>query len=153
VYAYALTLLAPHDETLDWNHLARGILIAGQQMQYPDGPLVGCLPDIFELRSQNRGGPSINPCALVSLQLVLDRELDSLDVAVGGDHRVAAPFPVTIRGNEAHVEAREGVKYQVLIDGERILDVDSRGKDVLRQLTPPPAGDSDPNRTEERGSP
>ena len=38
VYAYALTLLAPHEKTLDWNHLARGILISAQQQQYPDGP-------------------------------------------------------------------------------------------------------------------
>ena len=47
VYAYALALLAPHEKTLDWNHLARGILISAQQQQYPDGPYAGLLPDSF----------------------------------------------------------------------------------------------------------
>ena len=131
VYAYALTMLAPHDKTLDWNHLARGILIAGQQMQYPDGPLIGCLPDVFELAAQRRAGPSINPGALTSLQLVLDGDLDSLAVATGDGHRVAAPFPVTVRDKKAHIRGKEGAAYQVLVDGTRIVEVQSKGQDAV----------------------
>jgi len=131
VYAYALTLLAPHDGTLEWNRLARGILVAGELMQYPGGPLVGCLPDVFELQGQTRAGPSINPCALVSLRLVLDGRLDALAVATAGGRRVAAPFPVRIEGGRALIEGRKGVTYQVLVDGGRIVDVASQGGDVV----------------------
>ncbi len=132
VYAYALTRLAPHDSTLDWNHLARGILISAQQQQYPDGPHVGLLPDSFNLRRQRRQPADINPCALVSLQMALDGEVDFLSVASDGDHRIAAPFPVTIKDGVAHVQARAGVDYQVVINGTRIVDVKSKGNDAIR---------------------
>ena len=123
VYAYSLTMLAPYDQSLDWNQLARGILVAGEQMQVPDGPNAGLLPDSFELRSQERRAYFINPCTLVSLRMVLDGELDNLAVAADAKHRVAAPFPVTLRDGQAHVEAKAGVRYQVLIDGDRTVDV------------------------------
>ena len=132
VYAYALTLLAPHDKTLDWNHLAEGILIAAEQMQHPEGHRhVGCLPDSLVLDSQRRNGPDINPCALVSLRLALDGKVDSLAVAYDGKHRVVAPFPVEIRGNAAYIAAPKGIAYQVLIDGERVVDISSKGEDVI----------------------
>lgn len=131
VYAYALTQLAPHDRTLDWKKLAEGICIVGEQMIYPDGPLAGCLPDFFHLAARKRGGPSINPCAMISLRMVLEGTLDSLAVATGGGHRVVAPFPVTIDGNRARVTARKGVTYQVLIDGHRIETIVSGGTDEV----------------------
>lgn len=131
VYAYALVLLAPHDTTLDWRHLARGILISAEQQQYPDGPFIGCLPDVFELPSQSRRPANINPCALVSLRLVLDGQLDSLAVATDGKHRIAAPFPVEIRNGKARIQGKKGVAYQVLVDGTRILDVKSQGADAV----------------------
>ena len=130
VYAYALTMLAPHDRSLDWNHVARGILVAGEQMQYPDGPYAGLLPAVSHSARRRRTRRGSIP-ALVSLRLVLDGKLDSLAVAVDGSHRVAAPFPVTLRGGQAVVRAKPGVKYQLLIDGRRIIDVDSRGDDVV----------------------
>jgi hypothetical protein len=131
VYAYALTKLAPHDDTLDWNHLARGILLAAEQMQYPDGEYIGLLPDAFEIKRQQRLPARINPCAIVSLRMVLDGQLDSLAVASDSRHRVVAPFPVTLRDGKAVIDGQQGVKYQVLIDGERILDVVSQGEDVV----------------------
>jgi hypothetical protein len=131
VYAYALTMVAPYDDTLDWNHLARGILVAGEQMQFPDGPYVGLLPDAFALPEQERRPWRINPCSLVSLRQVLDGEVNFLSVATDDKHRVAAPFPVTLRHGRAHIEARPGVDYQLLVDGERIVNVSSQGKDVV----------------------
>ncbi|HXR06406.1 MAG TPA: hypothetical protein VN765_03690 [Candidatus Acidoferrum sp.] len=130
-YAYALTLLAPLDHTLDWKRLATGILTAAEQMQYPAGEFAGCEPDSFELAEQHRNGPAINPCALVSLRLVLEGKLDSLAVATGGGHRVAAPFPVSIRGGQARVQGRKGVAYQMVVDGGRIVEVQSRGEDSI----------------------
>jgi hypothetical protein len=53
-------------------------------------------------------------------------------VASDGDHRIAAPFPVTIKDGVAHVQARAGVDYQVIIDGKRIVDVKSIGSDTIR---------------------
>jgi hypothetical protein len=130
VYAYALTLLAPHDRCLDWNHLARGILISAEQQQYPDGHWIGLLPDSFALKSQTRIPARINPCALASLRMVLDGQLDSLAVAVEGNHRVAAPFPLTIRDGKAHIQAPKGLKYQILVNG-RVVDVPGESDGVV----------------------
>jgi hypothetical protein len=130
VYAYALTLLAPHDQSLDWNHLARGILISAEQQQYPDGNWVGLLPDSFTIKSQTRNPARINPCAIASLRMVLDGQLDSLAVAADGRHRVAAPFPVAIRDGNARIQAPKGLKYQVLVDGH-VVDVAAEGNDSV----------------------
>jgi len=131
VYAYALTLLAPHDRTLDWAHLARGILLSAEQQQYPDGKLVGTLPDSFHLAAQRRQGPNINPCAILSLRWALDGELDSLAVAADARHRVVSPFPVELRDGKAHIKARKGTTYQILVDGHRIRDIASEGTDLV----------------------
>jgi len=131
VYAYWLTKLAAHDKTLDWRRLAEGILIAGEQMQYPDGPKIGCLPDVFNLAGQHRAGPSINPCAMASLRIAVAGELDSLAVATDASHRVTAPFDVSIRDGKAVVRVKAGTAYQVLVDGRRIVDVRSKGTDVI----------------------
>jgi hypothetical protein len=132
VYAYALTMLAPHDKTLDWNHLAEGILIAAEQMQWPDNHKYGgCLPDFLFLDRQRRDGPAINPCALVSIRLALDRQVDSLAVAADGRHRVAAPYPVVIKDGKAHIQGKAGTSYQVLVDGKTVIDVVSKGADVV----------------------
>jgi len=131
VYAYALTELAPYDQTLDWRHLAEGILISGEQMQVPreEGDYAGLLPDSFHLRYQRRQGPFINPCALVLLRLAVKGQPHRLAVAVGEKHRVVAPFPVKIVGSEAVIQGQAGISYQIVIDGERIKTVNSQGED------------------------
>ena len=131
VYAYALLMLESYDQTLNWRQLAEGILIAAEQMQYTQGSAVGCLPDAFELKTQQPRPANINPCALVSLRLKLQGNLDSLAVAYDDKHRVAAPFKVTINNNQAHIDAQPGLNYQLLIDGNRIIDVSSQGQDVI----------------------
>jgi hypothetical protein len=128
VYAYALTLLAPHDQSLDWNHLARGILASAEQQQYPDGAWAGLLPDSFVIKTQTRNPVRINPCAIASLRLVLDGQLDSLAVAAEGKRRVAAPFPVTIRDGKAFIQAPPGLKYQLLVNGN-VVDVAPEAND------------------------
>jgi hypothetical protein len=130
-YAYALTMLAPFDKAMDWKQIAWGIETTAEQMQYPSGQFAGCEPDSFNLVRQERNGPAINPCAIVSLRLTLEGKLDSLAVAAAGGHRVVAPFPVAIRGDQARVEARAGIAYQVVVDGERIVQVASRGEDSI----------------------
>jgi hypothetical protein len=131
VYAYALLLFADYDRTLDWEKVAEGILICGEQMQYPDGPSVGCLPDVFDLELQKRRPADINPGALVSLRLRVSGKQDALAAAADGEHRIAAPFPVTVKDGHARIQAPAGVEYQVLIDGTRIVDVESAGEDVV----------------------
>lgn len=133
VYAYALNMLAEYDQTVDWRHLAHGILIAGQQMQVPKdgGPNAGLLPDAFQLREQHRLGPFINPCALVSLDRAIRREIHRPVVAVASGRRVVAPFPVKIEADQAVITARPGVRYQVVVDGHRVVDVNSVGTDVI----------------------
>ena len=130
-YAYGLTKLAPHDRTLDWRKVAEGILVSGEQQQYPDGEKAGCFPDFILLTTQKRAGPTINPSPIVILRAVLNGEAPGLSVAVAAGRRVVAPFPVTIGDGRARIRARAGVKYQVIVDGERIVDVASVGHDVI----------------------
>ena len=131
VYAYALAMLAPYDQTLDWMQLARGILISAEMQQVPDGALVGTLPDSFDLAAQRRNGPFINPSAIMSLRRVCDGQLDSLAVASDAAHRIVAPFPVSIKDGAAVIQGRKGAAYQVLIDGSRVVDVKSAGTDTV----------------------
>jgi len=133
VYAYSLTLLAPYDNTLDWHRLAEGILIAGEQMQVPreEGDYAGLLPDSFHIRLQRRQGPFINPCALVNLRLALDGKPHRLEVAADEAHRVVSPFPVRLEGRQAVIQGQAGTRYQIVVDGQRVISVDSRGTDVV----------------------
>lgn len=128
-YAYSLALLAPHDPTFNWKQVATGILIAAEQMQYPDGQFAGCIPDSFNLAEQHRNGPAINPCAVVSLRLKLEGQLEALDCAIANGHRVVAPFPVVLKGSRAVIQGRAGVEYQAVVDGRRVVDIHSRGTD------------------------
>ena len=64
--------------------------------------------------------------------MVLDGELDFLCVASDDKHRVASPFPVKLEGNEAHIKAVRGATYQIIVDGEQILDIPvTPGESVL----------------------
>jgi hypothetical protein len=130
-YAYSLALLAPHDPSFDWKRVATGILVAAEQMQYPDGPNGGCVPDSFNLGDQHRNGPAINPCAVVSLRLKLEGQLDSLGCAISNGHRVVAPFPVAFSGGSAVIQGRAGVNYQAVVDGRRVVEIKSHGRDEL----------------------
>ncbi len=130
-YAQALLILAEHDETLDWRKVAEGILIAAEQMQYVDGPTVGLLPDAYELVEQNRRPVDINPCALVSLRRQLAGQPAGLMMAASEEHRVVSPWPVVTRDGRAQVSAPAGTEYQVVIDGQRIETVRSKGEDVI----------------------
>lgn len=66
VYADALHRLVKHDPTGPWKQVADGIAAAGIQHSYPlDDPLrLGLLPDSYNLRSQTRNGPDINPATV-----------------------------------------------------------------------------------------
>ena len=121
VYAWALAGLARHDRTLDWRRLAWGILRAAQKAQYPSGPPAGCLPDVLELRTGRRAGPSINPCALVTLQLALEGKAPGLHAAPAGGRLLTAPFPITVKDGDFTVHGPPGLPYQVLLDGKKIL--------------------------------
>ena len=70
VYAYGLLLLAPHDDTLDWKQVAEGILVCGEQMQYPDGPSMAACRTFLNWRAR-AAGRRHQSRALVSLRLLL----------------------------------------------------------------------------------
>jgi hypothetical protein len=124
-----LALLAPHDPSFNWKQVATGILITAEQMQYPDGPNAGCVPDSFNLAEQRRNGPAINPCAVVSLGLKLAGQLDALDCALENGRRVVAPFPVTLKEGRVAIQGRAGLDYQAVVDGRRVVEIHSRGRD------------------------
>jgi len=62
--------------------------------------------------------------------MALDGKLDAVAVAANGKHRVVAPFPVTIRGDKAIIQAAAGQPYQILVNG-LVVDVDSQGQDEI----------------------
>lgn len=67
VYADALYHLAPLDPEGPWKRLADGITICGIQQTWPlgsDPDRQGLLPDSYDLRSQTRNDPAINPATL-----------------------------------------------------------------------------------------
>ncbi len=67
VYADALHLLAREDHDAQWDHIADGITACGLQMTWPmDSPLHGLLPDSFNLVTQTRNLPAINPGTVFS---------------------------------------------------------------------------------------
>ncbi|MCX7887743.1 MAG: hypothetical protein N3B01_10905, partial [Verrucomicrobiae bacterium] len=130
-YAYALTMLAPHDRTLDWTHIAKGILIAAEQMQWPDGPYVGCLPDYIVIPTQKRAPAPVTPNLLAMLRLRLSGEPDSLVVAANHKHRIVAPFPIELRTDKAIIHARRGTSYQLLVNGSVKGPIHSQGTDLI----------------------
>ena len=131
VYAWSLTLLEKHDQTLDWHRIAAGILRAAEQMQYPEGEFAGALPDSFRLADQRRLPSAVNPCVMISLRLLLAGQLDALAVAANEEYRVAAPFPVKLRDGKAFVSAPPGQAYEILVNGSRVIPVRSQGRDVI----------------------
>ena len=119
VYAYAVARLAEYDDSFDWRKLARGIQITAEQMIYPDGENAGTLPDSFTLASQQRNPADINPCAIVSLQRLLDGLPETLSTAVDADgNRYTAPYPIRIENGRAVIDAPPGETYEFLRNGE-----------------------------------
>jgi hypothetical protein len=58
--------------------------------------------------------------------------LDHLDApAAGANHRVVSPFPVKLEAGKAVIQAKKGAAYQVLVDGNRVVDVKSAGTDTV----------------------
>jgi hypothetical protein len=101
-------------------------------MQYADGSSVGCLPDAFELTDQVRRPADINPCVLVALRLKLAGLLDGVAVVSNEHFRVASPFPAELQGREVVVQGHVGQQYQLVVNGDRIIDVSSQGVDRIR---------------------
>ena len=130
VYADALVDLAEHDQTLDWRKIAQGILVAGQQMQYPDGPNIGCFPDIFELKSQRRAGPSINPTSLVILDDRLQGKPSGLQTLKFKDRHIVSPYRLKVSGKAVLVDSQPDQQYQLIVNG-RIVDRVGRPEDVF----------------------
>ena len=66
VYADALYRLAPHDPRGPWKQIADGITAMGLRFTWPreDKERQGLLPDVWEMLSQTRSGPAINPATV-----------------------------------------------------------------------------------------
>ena len=66
VYADALYQFAQYDPDGPWRQLADGITVAGIQQTWPatDRERQGLLPDVYQLASQLRDGPAINPATV-----------------------------------------------------------------------------------------
>jgi hypothetical protein len=73
VYADALYRLAAYDSSGPWLTLADGITASGIEQSWPvsDSNFQGLLPDSFNLRTQHRNGPAINPATLEACALRL----------------------------------------------------------------------------------
>ncbi len=131
-YAFGLSELADVDDSFDWRRVAEGILTAAEQMQYPEGATAGCLPDSFELGSQERRPFDVNPCVMAALRERLSGRTAGLQIAVREDgRRAVSPFPLRWTREGLEIDGHAGVGFQVVIDGERIVELRSAGKDIL----------------------
>ncbi len=135
-YSEALFMLSKHDTIVDWKKIAEGILVTGEQMQYPDGPSIGLLPDSFKLAIQKRVPADINPTVLVMQRRLLDGKLESLAVVVSPDKkfRVVSPYPTKLETTAdgkpvAVIDAPSGTTYQVLVNGTEVRTIESKGTD------------------------
>ncbi|MBI9017586.1 MAG: terpene cyclase/mutase family protein [Phycisphaerae bacterium] len=126
VFADALLLLSQYDKSYDWRKLALGITIAAEQMQYPDGAHIGCLPDSFELQTQSRRPWDINPTALIILRLKLSDKPAGLIVSIDPDSgkRIIAPYKADfVNGQILFPEAPDGIEFQAILNGTDIIPV------------------------------
>ncbi len=130
VYADTLLDLSEYDKTIDWKKIAKGILIAGEQMQYPNGERAGCFPDSLTLETQARNRVDIGPNSLISIRLRLSGRDPRLEIAFNDSHRVVAPFPVKIKNNKAYIKGIKGMDYQIVADG-KVIDIKSKGDDIV----------------------
>jgi hypothetical protein len=128
IYAYALTLLAEHDKSIDWTNIAKGILYSTEKMQFTNGVNVGCLPDVFTIDSQHAGLVGINPVAVTILRLTIERRPATLFVLVDHGDRYVSPFPLksTKRGIES-TDAPTDQSFQILCNGNRIINAKGNG--------------------------
>jgi len=132
VYADALLDLYQHDQTLDWEHLSRGILISGIQQQYQSGPTIGSLADSLNLPSQKLLPADINPCSLMTLRLRLEGIQDRPRSVIGSTHRIVSPFPARfLTDAEVEITSPKGVTYQILIDGKEVRTISAKGLDRI----------------------
>jgi hypothetical protein len=106
VYADALYRLAQHDTNGPWRTLADGITSAGLQHTWPteDRERVGLLPDFFELSSQTRAGPAINPATVGSraVRLYAQAPLHEFQVLRRRGLIVHAPGAITVESDTGH---------------------------------------------------
>ncbi|MDR2168580.1 MAG: hypothetical protein LBP59_00380 [Planctomycetaceae bacterium] len=128
IYAYALTQLANHDKSIDWLHVAKGILHATEKIQFTNGKNIGCLPDNFTIESQHAGTTGINPVAIAILRLVIEQKPATLFVLVDQGDRYVSPFPlkITKKGIEATNVPQEQ-QFQILFNGGRIINAKGNG--------------------------
>lgn len=130
-YVYALLMLAPYDDSLDWKKIAEGMIISGECQQYPDGSSIGLLPDSFDLITQTRRAYNINPSALHLLRRMLEGKATSGNTVFNDRYHLLSPYKTRIEGDSAIVEAVPGVSYQILINGEKIKSIVSKGVDRI----------------------
>ncbi len=134
-YAYALILLSKYDDVLPWKKIAEGI-VASAECQLGDdveskGIFIGLLPDSFDLDSQRKNGPYINPAVVWQLRRMLEGKPTNVQIVDCAGHRIASPYPSRVEDGTVRISARKGEKYQVMIDGKEVRDIESQGEDVL----------------------
>ncbi len=131
VYADAILDLAKYDKTINWEKLAKGIFICGEQMQYFDGKTIGTLPDSFTLKTQTRNIYDIGPLMLMQFQRIFADKPTGIYVASNEKNIITSPFPVKIKHGEAIINAKKGMKYQVIIN-QKVRNIKSEGEDIIK---------------------
>lgn len=131
-YAQALILLAPYDKTLDWRKIADGIVTSAECQLCLREDLIGLLPDSVDVKTQERFPYYINPCVVYMLRRILDGKHTNVAIVDVDGKRVVSPFPATVDGNVVRISAREGMTYQIMIDGEELREIHSQGIDEVR---------------------
>jgi hypothetical protein len=91
------------------------------------------LPDSFTLSTQSPNPYDINPSVLVMQRRLLQGKLESIDVVLSANKkfRVVSPYKTKIEGNTAVIEGVAGTSYQILVNGNDIKKIESKGTDRI----------------------
>lgn len=128
VYADALYRFAGYDPDGPWLAIADGIAASGVQQTWPvtDTERLGLLPDVFQLKTQTRDGPAINPATVQIPAMRFFGELPSYTFRSLLRHglRVHAPGAISEVVEQADsvsflVQSWTGGPYRILVNGLR----------------------------------
>ncbi|MBP5622294.1 MAG: hypothetical protein J6X44_09790, partial [Thermoguttaceae bacterium] len=110
-YAYALILLSKYDDALPWLKIAEGI-VASAECQLGDdvedkGIFIGLLPDSFNLDTQVKNGPWINPAVVWQLRQMLEGNPTNVHIADCSGPRIASPYPLRVENAVVKMSANK----------------------------------------------
>lgn len=125
VFADALLELGLYDTTFDWPQIAHAIVAFAEDVQFTEGPMIGCVPDYVVLETGRAATLAIHPADLALVRMRCEGIPTGISILVNRQRResLMAPFPIAwnARGAEA-AQVPAGLKFQLLHQGRDVIE-------------------------------